>query len=120
MAMLSQGKELAEIRDYINTTHLQPVRSRHRYGTGLGRAIQLTGGSNVQKRKNKNKPEVNLVEGGWPPRAVVSSTTIKPGHEAEVYMDYMMDDPHRFDLTMRTNDPATPELVLITKSDWGP
>jgi hypothetical protein len=39
-------------------------------------------------------------------------------------MDYMMhagmDGPHRFDVTVRTNDPETPELVLVAKSDWGP
>jgi hypothetical protein len=39
-------------------------------------------------------------------------------------MDYMMhegmDGPHRFDVKVRTNDPQTPELVLIAKSDWGP
>jgi len=39
-------------------------------------------------------------------------------------MDYMMhegmDGPHRFDVTLQTNDPENPELVLVAKSDWGP
>jgi len=39
-------------------------------------------------------------------------------------MDYMMhegmDGPHQFDIHVRTNDPETPELVLVARSDWGP
>jgi hypothetical protein len=31
-----------------------------------------------------------------------------------------MGGPHRFDVTVQTNDPQQPELVLIAKSDWGP
>jgi hypothetical protein len=31
-----------------------------------------------------------------------------------------MGGPHRFDIKVRTNDPETPELVLVAKSDWGP
>jgi hypothetical protein len=39
-------------------------------------------------------------------------------------MKYMMhkgmEGPHRFDVHLRTNDPAQPETVLVAKSDWGP
>lgn len=31
-----------------------------------------------------------------------------------------MDGPHLFEVTVRTNDPQKPELVLTAKSDWGP
>lgn len=31
-----------------------------------------------------------------------------------------MDGPHQFDVHVHTNDPETPELVLVARSDWGP
>lgn len=31
-----------------------------------------------------------------------------------------MDGPHRFEVTVRTNDPQQPELILVAKSNWGP
>lgn len=31
-----------------------------------------------------------------------------------------MGGPHKFLVRVRTNDPATPERVLVVRSDWGP
>ncbi len=31
-----------------------------------------------------------------------------------------MEGPHRFDVSLRTNDPTQPEVTLIARSNWGP
>jgi len=38
----------------------------------------------------------------------------------EYTMPQGMGGPHRFDVKVRTNDPAEPEKILVAKSDWGP
>ena len=39
-------------------------------------------------------------------------------------LDYSMHEgmggPHEFQVHVRTNDPAKPEVLLVAKSDWGP
>jgi hypothetical protein len=51
-------------------------------------------------------------------------TTLQPGQESLLTMDYMMHEgmagPHEFHVYVQTNDPVEPEKILVVKSDWGP
>ena len=68
------------------------------------------------------EPRVEVVEGCCPPRAVVSSMVIDPGHEGRISMSYSMHEgmggPHEFRVHLKTNDPVEPTKYLTIYSDW--
>ena len=70
----------------------------------------------------QGEPRVEGSEGCGPPRAVVSSTTGKPGQEATLVLTYMMHEgmggKHRFIVHVKTNDPTQPEKQLAVLSNW--
>jgi hypothetical protein len=67
-------------------------------------------------------PPVEVVEGCWPPRAVVGSTTLLPGQETEVSTAFTMHEgmggPHLFEIQLRTNDVVEPARILKIRSLW--
>jgi len=67
-------------------------------------------------------PQVEVVQGCCPSRAVLSALTIKPGYQATVtYRSMMhgnMGGPHEFRLHLHTNDPEEPEKVLTVRANW--
>jgi hypothetical protein len=48
---------------------------------------------------------------------------LKPRESTTLSMEFTMHEgmggPHEFRVALRTNDPATPELVLRVRSVWG-
>lgn len=70
----------------------------------------------------QGEPRVEVAEGCCPPRAVVSSATVKPGQEATLVLTYMMHEgmggKHRFIIHVKTNDPTQPEKQLTVLSNW--
>lgn len=68
------------------------------------------------------EPRVELVTGCCPPRALVSSSTVRPGQEATITLRYTMHDmmggPHEFRVHVLTNDPDQPEILLTALSNW--
>lgn len=69
-----------------------------------------------------NEPLLTVVEGCCPPRARLSTTTIQPGDEAVLSVQFTMnpgmDGPHDFRIHLRTNDPLEPEKELQILSNW--
>ena len=69
-----------------------------------------------------NNPQVKVVIGCCPPRAILSSNTIQPGQEATITLTYMMHEgmggKHRFNIDLQTNDPAEPLKQLVVFSNW--
>jgi len=68
------------------------------------------------------EPRIEVVEGCCPPRAVVSSMVINPGHEGRISMSYSMHEgmggPHEFRVHLKTNDAVEPTKYLTIYSDW--
>ena len=62
------------------------------------------------------------LEGCWPPKPVVGSTTLQPGEESNINIDYVMgkemEGPHLFEFTVKSNDPVEPEKKLLLKIDY--
>jgi hypothetical protein len=69
-----------------------------------------------------NQPQVQVVAGCCPPRAVLSSRIIKPGEEGTVTLAFTMHEgmggQHRFDIHLQTNDPSEPDKLLVVLSNW--
>jgi hypothetical protein len=65
---------------------------------------------------------VEAIEGCWPSKAVVGSTTLAPGQETEVSTEFTMHagmgGPHLFAIHLQTNDPAEREKALKIRSLW--
>lgn len=68
------------------------------------------------------KPLVEVAKGCCPPEAVVGATTLRPGQETTLSMQFTMhlgmEGPHEFLVRLKTNDPLVWEKVLVVKSDW--
>ncbi len=91
----------------------------------LGKTIQTVfkiRNTGTQDLMFQGEPRVEVAEGCCPPRAVVSSTTVKPGQEATLVLTYMMHEgmggKHRFIVHVKTNDPTQPEKQLTVLSNW--
>ncbi len=68
------------------------------------------------------QPVVQVVEGCCPPKAVLSSSVIKPGQQGTVTVQFMMHEgmggKHRFNIDLQTNDPKQPVKQLVILSNW--
>lgn len=69
-----------------------------------------------------NTPQVQVIEGCCPPRAVLSTKVIQPGQEATITLNFSMhqgmDGKHRFHIDLQTNDPKEPNKQLVVLSNW--
>jgi hypothetical protein len=54
--------------------------------------------------------------------AVVGATTLKPGQQTKLSMQFTMhpgmEGPHDFRVDLRTNDPSQPSKELVVLSNW--
>lgn len=68
------------------------------------------------------EPPLQVVEGCCPPRTALSATSVPPGGEATVTVQFTMhpgmDGPHDFRVHLRSNDPLEPEKELQILSNW--
>lgn len=75
-----------------------------------------------QQLRFDGTPQIKVVEGCCPPQVHLSDTVLNPGEEATIHMQYSMHagmaGPHLFELTVETNDPANPIIVLTDRSNW--
>jgi len=55
---------------------------------------------------------------------VVGQTTLQPGQQTLIYMDFMMHEgmggKHLFEVAVKTNDPTQALKKLSVASDWQP
>ncbi len=69
-----------------------------------------------------NNPQVQVIVGCCPPRAVLSTRVIQPGQEATITLNFSMhqgmDGKHRFHIDLQTNDPKEPNKQLVVLSNW--
>ncbi len=67
-------------------------------------------------------PVPTVVEGCCPPRIAVGETTLQPGQQTTLSMEFTMnagmDGPHDFRIPLQTNDPSQPSKELVVLSDW--
>lgn len=68
------------------------------------------------------EPPLEVVEGCCPPRTALSSTTVQPGAEETITVQFTMHPgmagPHDFRIRLRTNDPVEPDKELVILSNW--
>ncbi len=67
-------------------------------------------------------PVPTVVEGCCPPKIVGGATTLQPGEQTTLSMEFTMnagmDGPHDFRIGLQTNDPSQPSKELVVLSDW--
>ncbi len=67
-------------------------------------------------------PVPTVVEGCCPPKIVAGATTLQPGEQTTLSMEFTMnagmDGPHDFRIGLQTNDPNQPSKELVVLSDW--
>jgi hypothetical protein len=72
----------------------------------------------------QGQPQIEAVEGCWPPKPVVGAMTLKPGQSSKLSISTMMhegmDGPHLFRITVKSNDRVSPETVIFAKAVFGP
>ena len=103
-------------------------RTNFDYGdVKLGSTIQTV--FNVKNVGDKDlvfqgEPRVEVIEGCCPPQAVIGSTTLKPGEETTVMLQFMMHTgmggQHEFRVHVLTDDPKAPEQEVVIRSNWIP
>jgi hypothetical protein len=67
-------------------------------------------------------PVPTVVEGCCPPRIQSGVTTLQPGQQTTLSMEFTMqigmDGPHDFRIGLQTNDPSQPSKELVVLSNW--
>ena len=67
-------------------------------------------------------PVPTVVEGCCPPRIQSGATTLQPGQQTTLSMEFTMnvgmDGPHDFRIGLQTNDPSQPSKELVVLSNW--
>ncbi len=126
MAQAGSSKARSEASSGSGVARIAVDREQIDEGTiQLGKTIQTVfkiRNVGTQDLTFQGEPRVEVAEGCCPPRAVVSSTTVKPGQEATLVLTYMMHEgmggKHRFIVHVKTNDLAQPDKQLTVLSNW--
>jgi hypothetical protein len=67
-------------------------------------------------------PVPTVVEGCCPPRIQSGATTLQPGQQTTLSMEFTMnagmDGPHDFRIGLQTNDPSQASKELVVLSNW--